>query len=142
VSDHIKTRSRIPNVNTKAVPKAPDLTQAQATVQAAGQRAGAYLSSWGSWAAEKRRTGWGKTSAETSPNATPVKASPTEKLATTTTLPVRSAPVKEIPASTLPASTSTTTSPPSMPVKENRPPPEAKVEETAVAANVEKKIDN
>ncbi|KAK0276051.1 hypothetical protein LTR35_010820 [Friedmanniomyces endolithicus] len=36
----------------------PDLVQAQASVAAAGQRAGAYLSSWGSWAAEKRKVGW------------------------------------------------------------------------------------
>lgn len=36
----------------------PDLTQAQASVQAASARAGAYLSSWGSWAAEKRKKGW------------------------------------------------------------------------------------
>ncbi|KAE9973683.1 hypothetical protein BLS_003471 [Venturia inaequalis] len=43
-------------------PKAPDLTHAQASVQAAGQRAGAYLSSWGSWASEKRKTGWGRSS--------------------------------------------------------------------------------
>lgn len=38
----------------------PDLTQAQATVQAASSRAGAYLSSWGAWAAEKRKKGWAK----------------------------------------------------------------------------------
>ena len=38
----------------------PDLAQAQASVQAASQRAGAYLSSWGSWAAEKRKQGWRK----------------------------------------------------------------------------------
>lgn len=43
-------------------PKAPDLTHAQASVQAASQRAGAYLSSWGSWASEKRKTGWGRSS--------------------------------------------------------------------------------
>jgi hypothetical protein len=42
----------------------PDLHQAQASVAAAGQRAGAYLSSWGSWAAEKRKTGWRSTSAQ------------------------------------------------------------------------------
>ena len=36
----------------------PDMQQAQATVTAAGQKAGAYLSSWGAWASEKRRTGW------------------------------------------------------------------------------------
>lgn len=42
------------------LPPAPDLSQAQAQVQAASQRAGAYLSSWGSWAADKRKTGWGR----------------------------------------------------------------------------------
>jgi len=42
------------------LPKAPDLSQAQATVQAAGIKAGAYLSSWGAWATEKRKTGWGR----------------------------------------------------------------------------------
>ncbi|KAK5132504.1 hypothetical protein LTR08_008888 [Meristemomyces frigidus] len=36
----------------------PDLQQAQASVSAASQRAGAYLSSWGTWAAEKRKGGW------------------------------------------------------------------------------------
>jgi hypothetical protein len=46
--------------NDAAVPRA-DLTQTQATLQAASQRAGAYLSSWGTWAAEKRKTGWGRT---------------------------------------------------------------------------------
>ncbi|KAJ9623496.1 hypothetical protein H2203_005758 [Taxawa tesnikishii (nom. ined.)] len=37
----------------------PDLSHAQASVQAASSRAGAYLSSWGTWAAEKRK-GWAK----------------------------------------------------------------------------------
>jgi len=36
----------------------PDLSQTQASVQAASARAGAYFSSWGSWAAEKRKQGW------------------------------------------------------------------------------------
>lgn len=36
----------------------PDAQQAQASVAAAGQRAGAYLSSWGAWASEKRKIGW------------------------------------------------------------------------------------
>lgn len=66
-------------------PKAPDLTHAQASVQAAGQRAGAYLSSWGSWASEKRKSGWGRSSSGGStsptveskprPNSTHVSAS-------------------------------------------------------------------
>lgn len=38
--------------------QAPDLTHAQANIQAAGTRAGAYFSSWGTWASEKRK-GWG-----------------------------------------------------------------------------------
>ncbi|KAF2765390.1 hypothetical protein EJ03DRAFT_209211 [Teratosphaeria nubilosa] len=38
----------------------PDLQQAQTTAAAASQRAGAYLSSWGAWAAEKRKAGWGR----------------------------------------------------------------------------------
>ena len=44
--------------------RAPDLTAAQASVQAAGQKAGAYISSWGAWASERRK-GWAKGS----PNA-------------------------------------------------------------------------
>ncbi|KAK5112351.1 hypothetical protein LTR62_004314 [Meristemomyces frigidus] len=35
-----------------------DLQLAGTSVAAAGQRAGAYFSSWGAWAAEKRRVGW------------------------------------------------------------------------------------
>ena len=35
------------------------VAQAQASVQAASSRAGAYLSSWGAWATEKRKT-WQK----------------------------------------------------------------------------------
>ena len=44
--------------------RSADLTAAQASVQAAGQKAGAYISSWGSWASERRK-GWAKGS----PNA-------------------------------------------------------------------------
>ena len=40
----------------------PDMQHAQQSVQAASQRAGAYLSSWGAWASEKRKTGWRSTS--------------------------------------------------------------------------------
>jgi hypothetical protein len=56
-------------------PKAPDLSQAQASVQAAGQRAGAYLSSWGSWASEKRKTGWGRSSSSSSQATSPTMES-------------------------------------------------------------------
>ncbi|KAL9577607.1 MAG: hypothetical protein Q9212_006259, partial [Teloschistes hypoglaucus] len=42
-----------------AAARAPDMTAAHASVAAAGQRAGAYMSSWGAWAAEKRK-GWGR----------------------------------------------------------------------------------
>lgn len=51
--------------------KAPtvDIGQAQASVSAAGQKAGAYLSSWGTWASEKRKE-WQdrKASSPTSPS--------------------------------------------------------------------------
>ena len=47
----------------------PDMQQAQASVAAAGQRAGAYLSSWGSWASEKRKSGWRTTSSGSSASA-------------------------------------------------------------------------
>lgn len=50
----------------------PDMQQAQANVQAASQRASAYLSSWGTWAAEKRKQGW-RAKAET-PAAAPSPA--------------------------------------------------------------------
>ncbi|KAI9691971.1 MAG: late secretory pathway protein avl9 [Bogoriella megaspora] len=46
--------------SSKPAPRGPDWSQAQASVQAASSRAGAYLSSWGSWASEKRKTGWGR----------------------------------------------------------------------------------
>ncbi|EON63726.1 hypothetical protein W97_02954 [Coniosporium apollinis CBS 100218] len=49
-------------------PKAPDLSHAQASVQAASSRAGAYLSSWGMWASEKRKTGWGKAPNSSAPS--------------------------------------------------------------------------
>jgi hypothetical protein len=52
-------------------PKAPDLSQAQASVAAAGQKAGAYFSSWGTWASERRKTGWRTTSATVTPVASP-----------------------------------------------------------------------
>ncbi|EAT79179.2 hypothetical protein SNOG_13295 [Parastagonospora nodorum SN15] len=47
-------------------PQPPDLTNAQANIQAAKQSAGAYFSSWGSWAAEKRK-GWGNKTPSSSP---------------------------------------------------------------------------
>jgi hypothetical protein len=41
--------------------KAPDMSHAQAAVGTAGQKAGAYFSSWGTWASERRK-GWGRSS--------------------------------------------------------------------------------
>lgn len=48
----------------------PDLSVAQASVTAAGQKAGAYISSWGVWASERRK-GWGKSSTGTPPDEGP-----------------------------------------------------------------------
>jgi hypothetical protein len=55
----------------------PDLHQAQASVAAAGQRAGAYLSSWSSWANEKRKTGWRSTSGQSVTSET--RSSPVDR---------------------------------------------------------------
>ncbi|KAI9874423.1 MAG: late secretory pathway protein avl9 [Pleopsidium flavum] len=46
--------------------RAPDLSHAQAV----GQRAGAYISSWGAWASERRR-GWGRSNALTPAGSPP-----------------------------------------------------------------------
>ena len=52
-------RSPTPRFDTAALrARAPDLSHAQASVSAAGQKAGAYISSWGTWASERRK-GWG-----------------------------------------------------------------------------------
>jgi hypothetical protein len=44
----------------------PDLSHAQANLQAASKSAGAYFSSWGTWASEKRK-GWGNKTPLSSP---------------------------------------------------------------------------
>ena len=49
----------------RSAARTPDLTAAQASVQAAGQKAGAYISSWGAWASERRK-GWAKGSLDAS----------------------------------------------------------------------------
>lgn len=60
-----------------AVPKAPDLSQAQANLHAASTRATAYLSSWGAWASEKKK-GWAASkSTTTTPVSSPPPTSPT-----------------------------------------------------------------
>ena len=64
VSDAGESTSENAPPTQRFVARAPDLTAAQASVQAAGQKAGAYISSWGAWASERRK-GWAKGS----PNA-------------------------------------------------------------------------
>lgn len=59
----------------------PDLQQAQASVAAASQRAGAYLSSWGAWAVEKRRKGQHRSSGA---SASSEAGSPVERPRVTT----------------------------------------------------------
>lgn len=68
-----------------------DLSQAQASVSIAGQKAGAYISSWGSWASERRkewqdRRGQSTNSTSTSSISPPPARSPVAS-ASTTTLP-------------------------------------------------------
>lgn len=62
---------------------APDLSKAQATVQSVGSKAGAYIGSWASWAGEKRKVGWGRSSSST--NTASAKAYTKER----TSLPTR-----------------------------------------------------
>ncbi|GAB1193536.1 hypothetical protein APSETT444_002757 [Aspergillus pseudonomiae] len=59
--------------------KAPsvDITQAQASVSAAGQRAGAYLNSWSTWASEKRKEWQDKSKTPSSPSSVTSPSTPT-----------------------------------------------------------------
>lgn len=63
---------------------APDLSAAQASVSAASHKAGAYISSWGAWAAERRR-GWVKGGA-TNVSAGSGASTPTGGTVATTTI--------------------------------------------------------
>lgn len=82
--------------------------QAQANVQAASQRASAYLSSWGSWAAEKRKQGWRAAKpVETPPapaKATDEKVSVEERPHVTTVSELQKAGNAENDAASAPAS--------------------------------------
>ncbi|KAJ0425905.1 transport protein Avl9-domain-containing protein [Aspergillus carlsbadensis] len=69
--------------NRKAAVPAVDMTQAQASVSAVGQKAGAYFSSWGSWATEKRKEWQEKKS--TTPSPTPSDAVTSTPTLTSTT---------------------------------------------------------
>ncbi|KAL2833090.1 transport protein Avl9-domain-containing protein [Aspergillus pseudoustus] len=69
--------------NRKAAAPAVDMTQAQASVSAVGQKAGAYFSSWGSWATEKRKEWQEKRSTTTpSPTASAAVTSPSTPILT------------------------------------------------------------
>lgn len=73
----------------------PDMQQAQANVQAASQRASAYLSSWGAWAAEKRKQGW-RTAKVEAPSGVPAPATVEERPHVTTVSELeRAAPEKQ-----------------------------------------------
>lgn len=61
-----------------------DVTQAQASVSAASQKAGAYFSSWGSWASDKRREWQEKRSSSPAPTPNPgMTASPSTPVLST-----------------------------------------------------------
>ncbi|KAL4915076.1 transport protein Avl9-domain-containing protein [Aspergillus aurantiobrunneus] len=73
--------------NRKAPAPAVDMTQAQASVSAVGQKAGAYFSSWGSWASEKRKEWQEKKSTSPSPTASAVVTSPSTPVLTSVAEP-------------------------------------------------------
>ncbi|KAF7597615.1 late secretory pathway protein avl9 [Aspergillus hancockii] len=54
-----------------------DISSAQASVSAAGQRAGAYLNSWSTWASEKRKEWQEKKSTPSSPSSVTSPTTPT-----------------------------------------------------------------
>ncbi|EMC96598.1 hypothetical protein BAUCODRAFT_69456 [Baudoinia panamericana UAMH 10762] len=62
-------------VEGAAKPSSPPALS-RASVAAASQRAGAYLNSWGAWAAEKRRTGWSRPGGEGAAGSDKVKERP------------------------------------------------------------------
>jgi hypothetical protein len=72
-----------PSADQTRFPK-PDLTAAGATVVAAGHKAGSFFSSWGSWASEKRKSGWARsTSGSEIPKAVGAGSTSTSTSATT-----------------------------------------------------------
>ncbi|PMD47590.1 hypothetical protein L207DRAFT_576363 [Hyaloscypha variabilis F] len=60
-----KNGTPVPNLGFTA----PDLNGARQTVQSVGSKAGAYIGSWGTWMGEKRKTGWGRSTSGSAPNA-------------------------------------------------------------------------
>ena len=62
-NSNVSSNKQLALVNTRpasgSTPRRPDLTATQTSLQMAGQKAGAYLSSWGSWASE-RKNPWAK----------------------------------------------------------------------------------
>ncbi|KAL2813697.1 transport protein Avl9-domain-containing protein [Aspergillus granulosus] len=69
--------------NRKGAVPAVDMTQAQASVSAVSQKAGAYFSSWGSWATEKRKE-WQEKKPTTTPSP-PISAAATSPSTPTVT---------------------------------------------------------
>ncbi|RDW92010.1 hypothetical protein BP5796_01404 [Coleophoma crateriformis] len=70
---------------------APDLAKAQQTVQTVGSKAGAYMSSWATWAGEKRKSGWGRSVSATVPAKNkPMPALPVQKEKVLPVTPTRS----------------------------------------------------
>ncbi|KAL2824904.1 transport protein Avl9-domain-containing protein [Aspergillus cavernicola] len=77
--------SWLPNRKVPAPAPAVDITQAQASVSAAGQKAGAYFNSWGSWASEKRKEWQEKKSTSPSLTASAAVTSPSTPTLTSIT---------------------------------------------------------
>ncbi|KAL2865330.1 putative Avl9 protein [Aspergillus lucknowensis] len=71
--------------NRKAPLPSVDMTQAQVSVSAVGQKAGAYFSSWGSWATEKRKEWQEKKSTSPPPTASAAATSPSTPTLTSIT---------------------------------------------------------
>jgi hypothetical protein len=77
---------------------APELAKAHATVQSVGSKAGAYMSSWASWAGERRKVAWGRSSSTTNAAKDNTKAQPSAQTHKVVSEKV-SRPVPEAPVS-------------------------------------------
>jgi len=83
------TQEKLPSASNGKPLRQDHLHHAQASVTAASQRASAYLSSWGSWVGEKRRTGWARSysgSVGNGPTASPLPSNERPQVTTVSEL--------------------------------------------------------
>ncbi|KID97879.1 LAlv9 family protein, partial [Metarhizium majus ARSEF 297] len=85
-AEDLRTQTTNPKSSTEKSQYPVDLTKAQQTMNSVGAKASAYMSSWATWAGEKRKTGgwasgWGgkKSPSPSTHNNPPISTSPIDK---------------------------------------------------------------